>query len=65
MRPRSSRGSSARSGYRPGAGQTVKARNQMLSFGTAGVLAEAQQQAHRSGIDAARLGGGDAALRSW
>jgi len=38
-----------------GAGQTGKACNQMLSFGTAGVLAEALHLAHRSGIDAGRL----------
>ena len=38
-----------------GAGQTGKACNQMLSFGTAGVLAEALHLAHRSGIDAAAL----------
>lgn len=38
-----------------GAGQTGKACNQLLSFGTAGVLAEALHLAHRSGIDAALL----------
>ena len=38
-----------------GAGQTGKVCNQMVSFGTAGVLAEALHLAHRSGIDAARL----------
>ena len=38
-----------------GAGQTGKACNQMVSFGTAGVLAEALHLAHRSGIDSARL----------
>lgn len=38
-----------------GSGQAGKACNQILSFGTAGVLAEALHLAHRFGLDAARL----------
>ena len=38
-----------------GAGQTGKACNQMVSFGTAGLLAEALHLAHRFGIDAEGL----------